>query len=379
MTKSSSVQFRYGALMGALVATTVIVGLTIPAVAMQARIDTTALHDDTTLVSYEPVTGLQGQLTITGSHTMAPLLQQLAFEFGRLHGYSGVKVFVENTGSNLAIREFLMGFSHQRRGDKARDGHTSAGEATILASSRPLTADERARFRGRYGYEVMEIPIAEDAVAIYVHKDNPIGQLTMEQVDAIFSTTRKAGGTQDIRTWGQLGLTGDWAQQPIHLYGRDNQSATRQFFVHTALKDGELKPDVQEMQGAASLMLAIGRDPLGVGYAGTGLQGSFAKAVPLASQPDEPAVPPSAENVANKTYPLRRTLYLYANQDVEKKFRDPVMQEFLKFINSREGQQVVARTQFYPLSKEVLEKNLQVVLGPTKAAALSSNRSIAAR
>lgn len=329
-----------------------------------------------TFAAYEPVKDLEGRLTITGSTTMGPLLSQLVSEFGRMYAYPKVSVFVENTGSALAIREFLMGFSQQRRGDKARSfGHSSAGTASILASSRPLTPEERSRFKARYGHEVMEVPIAEDAVAIYVHKDNPIGQLTMEQVDAIFSMTRKSGGAQDIRTWGQLGLEGDWQQQPIRLYGRDKQSGTREFFIHTALNDGTMKPEVQETPGSASELLAIARDPLGIGYAGTGFQGSFVKEVPLSMRADQPAVMPSAENVANKSYPLHRTLYLYVNHDAQQKFSDPVLQEFLKFVNSLQGQQVVAKAQFYPLSKEQMEKNLPVISGPLRAASLSTSRS----
>lgn len=326
-----------------------------------------------TLIAYEPVKGLEGRLTITGSDTMGPLLDQLAFEFGRLYAYPKVSVFVEHPGSALAIREFLVGFSQQRRGDKARSfGHAAAGEVSILASSRLLSPEERGRFQSRYGHEVMEVPIAEDAVALYVHKDNPIQQLTMEQVDAIFSITRKAGGAQDIRTWGQLGLNGDWQRQPIHLHGRDNRSGTREFFIQAALQEGALKPEVQEAPGSASEVLAIARDPLAIGYAGIGFQGSFVKAVSLAPRADQPAVMPSAESVVNKTYPLRRTLYLYVNQDPNQTFDDPLLQEFLKFVNSREGQQMVAKAQLYPLSKEQMEKNLAVITGPMRAASLAS-------
>lgn len=365
-----------GKLAVALMFTGLVFGVEASAMAEKANVIGYRPAIEGSLTAYEPIKDLEGRLTITGSDTMNPLLNQLASEFGRLYAYPKVSVFVENSGSALAIREFLMGFSQQRRGDKARSfGHSSAGAASVLASSRPLSQEERSRFKSRYGYEVMEVPIAEDAVAIYVHKDNPIGQLTMEQVDAIFSTTRKTGGAQDIRTWGQLGLEGDWQQQPIHLHGRDKRSGTREFFIQAALNEGTLKPNVQEAPGSASEMLAIARDPLAIGYAGTGFQGSFVRAVPLALRADQPAVAPTAENVANNTYPLRRTLYLYVNQDPQQKFSDPVLQEFLKFVNSLEGQQVVAKAQFYPLSKEQMQKNLPVIAGPLRAASLSQSRS----
>jgi phosphate transport system substrate-binding protein len=318
---------------------------------------------------YVPATGVSGALVVAGSDTMQPLLTKLASEFSR--HYAEAKIAVEGGGSAETIREFIIGYSKQRRGDKAREfGHTSAGDVSILASSRPLTPEERARFQSRYGYEVMEVPIAEDAVAIYVHKTNPVRQLTLEQVDAVFSTTRKAGGAQDIRTWGQLGLEGDWNQHPIHLYGRDKRSGTREFLIQSALNGGELKPDIQEAPGSASEILAIAGDPLAIGYAGIGYQASSVKVVPLAARPDQSAVAPSAESIANKTYPLRRTLYLYVNQDPNRKFSDPLLQEFLRFVNSQEAQQVVAKARFYPLSKDQAEKNLAVIAGPMRTTSL---------
>jgi phosphate transport system substrate-binding protein len=321
--------------------------------------------------AYVAKPGISGRFTIAGSDTMQPLLAKLAGEFSRY--YPQVKIAVEGSGSAEAIREFTIGYSQQRRGDKARTfGHTGAGEVSVLASSRPLTPEERARFKSRYGHEVMEVPIAEDAVAIYVNQNNPIRQLTLEQVDAMFSTTRKAGGAEDIRTWGQLGLDGDWQRQPIHLYGRDKRSGTREFFIQAALNGGDMKSDLQEAPGSASEILAIAGDPLAIGYAGIGFQASTIKIVPLATRADQPAVVPSAESFANRTYPLRRTLYLYINQDPQAKFSDPLLQEFLIFVNSRNGQQVVAKAQFYPVSKEQTEKQLPFLAEQTRAASFSS-------
>lgn len=319
---------------------------------------------DSALTAYDTVPHLEGNLTITGSDSMGPLMDRLALEFSRLYKYPDVKVYVEHPGSAVAMREFLVGFSQQRRGDKSRaTGHASAGLASILASSRPMTPAERAAFESRYGHEPMEVPIAEDAVAIYVHQSNPLRQITLEQLNGIFGVSRDGGAVQDIRTWGQLGLDGNWQHQPIHLHGRDKRSGTREFFMQTALRGGQLKPDVQEDPGSASEVLAIGQDPFAIGYAGIGFQSSVVRALPLATHADQPGIAPTAENIANKSYPLRRILYLYVNQGPKQPFGNPLLQEFLKFVTSREGQQAVAKAQFFPLSKEQMEKNMAILTG----------------
>lgn len=330
-----------------------------------------AVRSDTTITplpqssfpDYRPVGVLEGQLTITGSDTMAPLLNQLALEFSRVYGYPSVRVFIESTGSTQAIREFLMGYSQQRRGDKSREGHEAGGIADILASSRRLTEKERAHFRSRYGYDVTEIPIAEDAVAIYVHRDNPLQQLTLDQVTGIFRKAGTSNAAGDITVWGQLGLEGAWKNKPIHLYGRDKQSGTREFFVDTVLHGGEFKADIHEAPGSASEMLAISGDPLAIGYAGIGFRGSLVKALALAEGHDKPAVAPTAETVADRTYPLRRTLYLYVNHDPEKGPMPPLLREFLRYANSADGQRLIAKAQFYSISQEQLVKNISLIRG----------------
>ncbi len=312
----------------------------------------------TVLSSYQPLPDLEGQITITGSDTMAPLLNQLASEFGRLYGYPKVKVFVESTGSTLAIREFVIGFSQQRRGDKSREGHDAAGLASMLASSRALTGDERARFRSRYGYDPLEIPIAEDALAIYVHQDNPLQELSLKQLESIF---RWQSSNEDVRTWGQVGLGGEWQEQPIHLHGRDKRSGTREFFIQYVLNEGEVKPELKEAPGSASEILAISRDPLAIGYAGTGFTGAYVKALAIATAKDQPGIRPTAETIANQTYPLRRTLYLYVNHNSDERFRQPLVREFLRFICSKEGNEVIRKGQFHPISKEQLQKNTTLI------------------
>jgi phosphate transport system substrate-binding protein len=317
------------------------------------------------LVAYAPNAQLEGRLAIAGSDTMRPLLIRLAADFRRDH--PKVKIAVESTGSSEAIREFTIGISGQRRGDKAKgdSGHEGAAQVTLLASSRELTSQERDRFASRFGYEPLTIPIALDAVAIYVHKSNPIQSLTLAQVDSVFSSTHKRGG-QDITTWGQLGVE-SLASQPIHLYGRDKKSGTHDFFQSVALDGGTQKPSVNEEPGSASEVLAIAQDPLAIGYAGVGFQIPDIRIVPLAKESLGMGILPSAESVMGGEYPLSRALYLYANQDPKAKF-DPVMLEFLAYVNSPSGQEEVVRANAYPLSQGMIAKNLEILTGSMRTA-----------
>lgn len=308
------------------------------------------------IATYTPAESLSGRVSIAGSDTMAPLMTKLVAHFTGLH--PDTKFAVENVGSNQAIREFSLGISYQRRGDKVRGrGTDGSTHADLLASSRPLTEKERKGFASHHGYEPVEVPIAMDAVAIYVNKENPITGLTLEQVDAIFSSTDKRG-MRSISTWDQVGLQDSWNQQPVRLYGRNKASGTRNFFEHVALADGQLRPDVLEQPGSASEILAIAQDRLAIGYAGSEYQTSIVRIVPLAEQSDGRFILPTSESMADGSYPLGRPLYLYVNKSPKGKL-DPVVAEFLRFVNCRQGQEIVRRTNYYPLTSVQVAKNRQ--------------------
>lgn len=302
---------------------------------------------------------VSGRVTISGSDTMQPLVTKLAAAFTTFH--PNAKFGVQGVGSSQSIREFMLGLSYQRRGDKARGKGTEGASSTdLLASSRPLTDQEKKGFASHHGYEPIGIPIAMDAVAIYVHKDNPITQLTLEQVDAMFSSTFKRSRTGAVTTWGHVGLKAGWESQPIHLYGRNKQSGTREFFKQIALLDGELSDDIQEQPGSASEILAIAQDTLAVGYAGVGFHSSLVRIIPLIAESGGEAIVPSIETVSTGQYPLARPLYLYVNKNPDGKL-DPVVKEFLKFVNSRQGQETVARANFYPLNAAQVAKNRELL------------------
>ncbi len=340
---------------------------TVSLVAAEVTADDAKPGGGPALARYVSAGELSGQMTIAGSDTMQPMVSKLTAAFKRF--YPQVDFAVEGGGSEEGIRGFILGYSDQRRGDKARQGHLGPNKPTILSSSRKLREDELRAFASHRGYRPMEFPIAMDAVALFVNRENPIHGLTLEQVDAIFSHARKRGYRENIATWGQLGLTDGWEDQPIRLYGRDKASGTREFFTQAALLGADLKEEVKEQPGSASEILAIARDPLGMGYLGIGFQSSYVKAVPLAERAGLPYVSPTPETVADGTYPLSRLLYFYVDQPPGKPY-NPTLLEFLRFINSQDGQVVVARAQYFPLSPSLVNRSLVVLNGEPVSAAL---------
>jgi phosphate transport system substrate-binding protein len=253
--------------------------------------------------------------------------------------YPNIKVQVEGKGSSTAPASLI------------------AGTAQFGPMSRAMRSTEIDQFEAKYGYKPTQIRTSYDALAVYVHKDNPIEKLTLAQVDAAFSKTRKRGG-KGVTTWGDLGLTGDWAARPISLYGRNSASGTYGFFKEHTLKNGDYKDGVKEQPGSASVVQGVTEDRYGLGYSGIGYRTSGVKMVPLA----ETTVFSDgnyADVVAGK-YPLNRFLYVYINRAPGKPL-DPLVKEFVKFILSKEGQEVVVKDGYLPLSPAVVTQELAKV------------------
>ena len=323
-----------------------------------------AVTVDPALERYSPTAQVSGGFKVQGSDTMHALMRRLVLEFQARQ--PKVSIDLKSGGSAKSIAEFL---------ELPPPGRIVVAEerpkqTLLVSSSRELFDSEIRTFASQRGYEPLGIPIALDAVAFYVHKDNPVKGLTLEQADAIFSTGRHRGHKQDIKTWGDLGLRDGWENAPIQLYGRDRKSGTRAFFQEHVLAGGEFKSSVKEEPGAASVILALNRDQLGIGYSGIGLQASSVRIVPLAEIDGMPFVTPSASTVADQTYPLRRLLYLYVDKAPGTSL-SPAVQEFLTFVKSREGQEAVVRAGFYPLPMDQVAQ-FAVALGsspsnPTQA------------
>ncbi len=328
----------------------------------QQSMDPIRLVVDSSIPSYQPRPDVSGAIAIAGSDTMQPIVARAASAFRTWQ--PNVRIAVQGGGSDSALRAFIQNIAASRRGDGNVKGHLSSNEVEILASSRPLTDEERKDFRSRYGFEPTEIPIAIGAIAIYVNYQNPVQSLSLEQIDAIFSKTRKRGASADITTWGQVGLADGWEQQPVRLYGRDKRSGTRTLFIHSALLDGTMKAEIREEPGTAMEILDLSRDPFGIGYAGIGFKASTVRILPIAPKAGDDPVLPTAESAANGTYPLTRSLYLYAKRNPKGELA-PGIAEFLKFINSREGQETIAKAGVYPLSVQQITANLQALVGGT--------------
>ncbi|ULA63049.1 MAG: Phosphate ABC transporter, periplasmic phosphate-binding protein PstS [Nitrospira sp.] len=312
---------------------------------------------DSALAHYNPQTHIAGTFKIQGSETMYPLMSRLTMEFQRRQ--PKVAIDVKGGGSTKAVAEFLQ--PPLSKTGKVMWQEDRAVNFKMIATSRELFDAEVKEFVAQHGYEPTAVPVAVDAVALYVHKDNPVAGLTLDQVDAMFSTTRNRGQKAAITQWGQLGLTDGWEKAAIQLYGRDRKSGTRAFFQDHCLAGGEFMPGLHEEPGAASVILNLGRDQVGIGYSGLGLQSSTVRVIPLAEAAGTPYVIPSAATVADQSYPLRRVLHLY----VDKAPNAPIpaaAQEFLTFIMTQEGQEAVAKAGFFPLPAGEVAKSA-VALG----------------
>jgi phosphate transport system substrate-binding protein len=296
-----------------------------------------AVKVDPSIAGYAKVSGVSGNINSVGSDTMNNMMTLWAESFIKL--YPNIKVQVEGKGSSTAPPALI------------------AGTAQFGPMSRAMRATEIDQFEGKYGYKPTQVRTSYDALAVYVNKDNPIDKLTLAQVDAIFSKTRKRGYKQNVTTWGQLGITGDWANRPISLYGRNSASGTYGFFKEHTLANGDYKDTVKEQPGSASVVQGVTEDRFGIGYSGIGYKTSGVKAVPLADKEGSAYSDGSYDDVRSGKYPLNRFLFVYINRAPGKSM-DPLTREFVKFILSREGQEVVVKDGYLPLSADIVKQEL---------------------
>jgi len=286
--------------------------------------------------AYPKTSGVSGNINSVGSDTMNNMMTLWAESFTKL--YPNIKVQVEGKGSSTAPAALI------------------SGTAQFGPMSRAMRSTEIDQFEAKYGYKPTQIRTSYDALAVYVSKDNPIEKLTMAQVDAAFSKSRRRGG-KGVATWGDLGLTGDWAARPISLYGRNSASGTYGFFKEHVLKTGDYKDAVKEQPGSASVVQGVTEDRYGMGYSGIGYRTSGVKVVSLAEKDGGAYSDGSYGDVVSGKYPLNRFLFLYINKAPGKPL-DPLVKEFVKFILSKEGQEVVLKDGYLPLTAEIVTQEL---------------------
>jgi len=302
----------------------------LPAIAGGPELDPSLLH-------YTKVDGVRGTVNAAGSDTMLELQTLMAEEFRKL--YPQVKVQVEGKGSSTAPPALIE------------------GTVQLGNMSRKMKNEELDVFDEKFGYEPTRFDVALDTLAVFVHKDNPTQSLTIPQVDAIFSKTRKCSHATDVVTWGQAGLSGSLATAPISLYGRNAASGTYGYFKKHAMCKGDYKDSVKEQPGSASVVQGIEKDPNGIGYSGIGYMTSGVRAVPLSPGEGQAAVAASSENAANGSYPLARFLHVYVNKTPGQGL-DRLTSEYLRFMLSAEGQRVIIKAGFDPLDAATAAKQL---------------------
>ena len=294
---------------------------------------------DPDLKDYQPVSGITGNLNSIGSDTLNNLMTFWAEAFAK--HYPNVKIQIEGKGSSTAPPALI------------------AGTAQLGPMSRKMKAEEIDAFEKKYGYKPRLIAVALDALAVYVNKDNPIETLSKQQADAIFSSTRQRGG-KNVAKWGDLGLSGEWKNKPISIYGRNSASGTYGFFKELVLDKGDYKSSVKEQPGSASVVQGVEKDLAGIGYSGIGYKTSGVKALPIAFRGSP--VKPVQKNTENFSYPIARYLYVYINQDPVKG-TDPLVKEFIKYVLSKQGQAMTVKDGYFPINAKK-EKEMMEVIDP---------------
>jgi len=292
---------------------------------------------DPGLQPYQPTSGVSGNINSIGSDSLNNVMTLWAETFSKF--YPNAKVQIEGKGSSTAPPALI------------------AGTAQLGPMSRAMKGTEIDQFEKKYGYKPTQIRTSVDALVVFVNKDNPIKCLTIPQADAIFSKSRRQGYKEDITTWGQLGLTGEWAAKPISLYGRNSASGTYGYFKEHTLKNGDYKDTVKEQPGSASVVQGVTVDRFAVGYSGIGYVTAGVRAVPLAEKEGAQCYEADPDNAYSGNYPLSRFLYVYVNRAPGKPL-DPLTREFVKLMLSREGQEVVVKDGYFPIPATIAKEEL---------------------
>jgi phosphate transport system substrate-binding protein len=315
----------------------VIVGAMAVAAVLGAGLAGAQVQVDPALASYKAASGVSGNVSSIGSDTLNNLMTLWAEQFNKF--YPNAKIQIEGKGSSTAPPALI------------------SGTAQLGPMSREMKGTEIDQFEKRYGYKPTPIRTSVDALAVFVNKDNPVKCLTMPQVDSVFSKSRRAGYKEDVKTWGQLGLTGEWASRPISLYGRNSASGTYGFFKEHVLKNGDFRDEVKEQPGSAAVVQGVTVDRYAIGYSGIGYATAGVRAVPLAEKAGGKCEEATADNSYSGAYPLARFLFVYVNKAPGKTL-DPLTREFAKLILSKQGQEVVVKDGYFPIPAQIAKEEL---------------------
>jgi len=297
-----------------------------------------AIEVDPALPDYTRVEGVAGNLNSIGSDSLNNLMAMWAEGFRAV--YPNVNIQIEGKGSSTAPVALIE------------------GTAQLGPMSREMRGSEIDQFERVYGYAPTEVRVAVDALAVFVHKDNPLPGLSLRQIDSVFSSTRKRGG-EEIHTWDQLGLDGEFQGRAVSLYGRNSASGTYGFFKEHALDKGDYRATVKEQPGSSAVVTGIANDLFGIGYSGIGYRTAGVRALPLGTEAGEyfAATP---ENANSGDYPLARFLMVYVNKTPHQAM-DTLSYEFLRFVLSKQGQEIVAKDGYFPMPAAVAADVLEAL------------------
>ncbi len=305
--------------------------------------------------AYQPVGSLSGHLRSVGADTMETLMTYWIEDFKKI--YPNISFDMEAKASGTA-------------GPALTNGTADLGPV-----AREMLPKEEKEFVDKFGYKPYPVRVAggsyrtpgkTHAIAFFVNEKNPIRELTFEQIDAIYSITRKLG-RKDVSTWGDLGVKGDYADKPVHLWGLIRPNGIAYFLQQRILDGGDYKDGITERTTVGSLAAldaisqGVAKDPYAVGYAGFGNETAGAKTVALAKTSGGPFYKGTFEEVLNQQYPLSRVIYIYVNKAPGQAL-DPKIREFLKFVLSKQGQDdVVKEGIFLPLPTAMVKEELNKV------------------
>ncbi|MFC4822341.1 PstS family phosphate ABC transporter substrate-binding protein [Dokdonella ginsengisoli] len=273
---------------------------------------------------------LTGRLTGVGSDTASALVARWADAFRAEH--PRVQVQVQAAGSASAPTALVE------------------GAADFGSMSRPMSETENAAFHARYGYDPTRVVVAHDAIAVFVHPENPLERITLAQLDAIYSADRRCGAAVPVREWRDLGVAADPALAAARVLasGRNEASGTYEVFREGALCRGNYRADVVAWPGNGAVVATVATHREAIGYAGLGYVTGLVKPLALARGDGDEAVTPDRAAVTQGRYPLSRALYLYVNRPPGSALAD-LPAAFLAYALSDAGQALAQREGFTPL------------------------------
>ncbi len=286
---------------------------------------------DSNLPTYKATSAVSGSVKSIGSDTMNNLMTLWGEEFKAF--YPSAQIEVEGKGSSTAPPALIE------------------GQAQFGPMSRPMKSSEVDQFEKTFGYKPVALRTGIDALAVFVHKDCPLDEISINQLTEVFSVKGR-----DM-TWGDLGVNDPaWKSRPVSMYGRNSASGTYGFFKSVALQGNDFKATVKEQPGSSAVVQGVATDKFAMGYSGVGYATADVKMLNVSLDGDE-AFGPEAEYANSGEYPLARFLYVYINADPIKGL-DPLRAEFVKLIFSKQGQEVVLKDGYFPISASVARDDL---------------------